>query len=248
MEQPVSDTTPNVAERPSHACITCPPPRTNAWRAADPSYKTCSDCYDRLRDLLKEIDTRYTALDATPGASGEVGGRGAPGFSSKPAASLHVIAMRDHRSSTDAHTWVGRDGRVHQESEQPVRSVFGVLDTIAWTVAEVRGVDGPATTAGVGGLCRFVDRNIDWLTRQDLVADVAADLRSLAAQLRPVTGEPGRRHIGLCPTTLDEGDTTRECKARLYAPLRGDVIHCNACGERWPRETWLRLGGLLESA
>jgi hypothetical protein len=144
--------------------------------------------------------------------------------------------------------WVGKDGRVHQEPERPPLSVPGVLDTLAWDVAEHRDQDGPSPRWTVHQLVTYLDANLDWSTRQASVVELSDALRALAAQLRPVTGEPGRRHIGLCPVTVDEGETTRECGAKLYAPLRGDQIECGTCGEVWPREKWLRLGDLLEAS
>lgn len=235
--------------RPNNACLTCPPPRkVGHWRIADQGYRTCTDCYDKLRDQLKEITKRYQLLDPRPGASGEHGGRGAPGFGSRAPASEHIIAMRDRRSSPVARTWLGRDGRLHQESERPPLSVHNVLDLIAWDIAEARGIDGPAAALDVHELCRWIDAHTDWITRQPAVTEIHHMLRDLLGQLRPATGDPNPRHIGLCPSVIDEGDTTRECGTRLYAPLKGDSIQCRACEREWPRSEWLRLGDLLQEA
>lgn len=237
-------------DRPRSACVTCPPPREEGkpWRLADDGYRTCSGCYDRIREALKDIADRYAALNPAPGASGESGSRGAPGFGSRSPASDHVLCMTDRRSSTVARVWVGADGRVHRESERPPLSVWGTLDGAAWAIAEERGIDGPPADTTVYGLTRFIDTQLDWLTRNLLVVDVWADLRALVGQLRPVTGDPGRRHIGLCPNSIDDGEHTRECGARLFAPLRGDEIRCNTCSRVWPRDEWLRLGDLLQEA
>lgn len=235
--------------RPSGACLLHrPPTATGAWVPADPGYRTCSGCLDRLRDTLREIATRYAKLDPTPGANSEHGGRGAPGFGSRSPASEHVIVMTDRRSSPVARTWLGRDGRLHREPERPPLSVYAVLDTIAWSVAEARGIDGPHERADVPGLARWIDQQLDWLTRNETVAEVDAELRGLLAQLKPATGEPGRRHIGCCPNVLEEDDDTRVCGTRLYAPLKGDTIQCRSCPASWPRSEWLRLGDQLGEA
>lgn len=239
----------DTTERPKSACATCPPPsKVGHWRIADSGYRTCSGCYDKLRQMLTDITTRYQLLDPRPGASGEHGGRGAPGFGSRAPASEHIIAMRDRRSSPVARTWLGKDGRLHQESERPPLSVHNVLDLIAWDVAEARGVDGPTAALDVHELCRWIDGHMDWITRHDTVVEVHQMLRDLLGQLRPVTGDPSPRHIGLCPNTVDEGDTTRSCQARLYAPTRGDSIVCKTCSREWPRSEWLRLGDLLDAS
>src|SRR5690606_7642312 len=233
-------------DRPAAACVLCPPPREGRpWRLADRGYATCSVCDLRIRGALKEIDERYQQLDPTPGRSGDYG-RGAPGFGSRSPASDHIIAMTDRRSSAVARVWTAADGRVHRESERPPLSVWGVLDGAAWAIAEERGVDGPEPTATVSELVGWISNQLDWLTRNPLVVDVWRDLRVLVAQLRPVTGDK-RAKIGRCPNVIDEGETTRECGAPLYAPTRGDTIHCTACPAHWPRPEWERLGRILQS-
>jgi hypothetical protein len=233
--------------RPDSACRLCPPPREGgSWRLADHGYLTCEHCYLRLRDVLKEIDERYQRLDPTPGASGENGGRGAPGFGSRSPASDHILCMTDRRSSPVARTWLGRDGRLHREAERPPLSVWGVLDGACWAIAEERGVDGPPPASTVYALTRFIDVQLDWVTRHLLVVDVWADLRALASQLRPVTGDQ-RARIGTCPNTLDEGEHSRECGAILHAPTRGDTISCAACSRKWPRSEWETLGRMIQA-
>lgn len=273
----------DTSERPSSACILCPPPSTptKSWRTAHAGYLTCDGCYDKLREHLKEIDTRYSILNPTPGASGEPGSRGAPGFGSRPAASPHIITMKDWRSksceaSLDGvqyvwdpladtvlepgqygppagayverrEVWYGRDGRGHTEQEKPPRSVPFTLSSLAGLVAEERGITEP-TSRLVPDLARWLDAQMDWITRNHVVVHLWDEFRVLASQLRPATGEPGRRHIGLCPNVLDDGFSTRECAARLFAPLRGDSIECGTCERVWPRSEWLRLGDLLEAS
>jgi len=236
----------DTPERPSNACITCPPPREEGkpWRLADDSYVTCSGCYDKIRETLKDITKRYTALNPALGGTGESGSRGAPGFGSRPPASDHIITMTDRRSSSVARVWVGADGRVHQEPERPPLSVWSVLDGAAWAIAEERGIDGPPPDVTVQTLTRWIDNQLDWLTRNPLVIDVARDLRALVAQLRPATGET-RAFIGLCPNLPENAE--QECQARLYAPTKGDTIRCGACGREWARPTWERLGQMLQA-
>lgn len=239
------ETTPTEATRPPGACQLCLPPHSNTrpWRQADPGYRTCGGCADWLETTLADIAERYARLDARPGRSGD-NGRGSPGFVSVPPGSVHIMAMRDARSSPQAHVWMGSDGRVHRESLRPPLSVVNVLQTEAWAVAEVRGYT-EAVPGDVGALCRWLTAQLDWLTRQDTVADTAHALRQLQAQLRPVTGDP-RIWIATCPNTIDEGEHTRTCGNNLYAPAKSDVIRCAACDRRWPRTKWVRLGQLAQ--
>lgn len=281
MDRHAATADPNQPARPTVACVLCPPPRTQAWRLADRGYRTCTTCYDKLREDLHDISKRYALLDATPGASGEAGSRGAPGFGSRPSASPHVIVMTDWRSKScevavdgiqyvwdpladdtlepgqygppggayvgKREVWYGRDGRGHTEQENPARSVPATLAALAALIAEEREVTPPAARMP-GELVRWLDTHMDWITRQELVTDFRDDLRALVKQLMPVTGDPSPRHIGLCPNVIDEGEHSRECGARLYAPLRGDCIACSQCNREWPRAEWLRLGALLQEA
>lgn len=272
----MSDTT---EPRPSWACQLHRPPKPGqSWMKADPSYTTCGGCLNNLRSTLRDIGDLYARLDATPGGSGEHGSRGAPGFGSRPPASLTVVAMRDRRTlpyalARDAVTyvfdpnadhvlqpgqlgpprgefterrevWYGADGRPHQESDHGVLSVPATLAGIAAGIADMRELQAPA--GGVPEVVRWLDGQLDWLTRQDWVGEPAGELHRLAAQIRGVN-EP-RRRIGTCPNVIDEGATTRPCTAPLYAPLRTDSISCNACKRVWHRSEWLRLGDLLNAA
>lgn len=257
----------DIPARPARACLLCPPPRPDReWRPADPGYRTCSACLDRLRDNLKDVTRRYLMLNPRPGASNEHGRRGTPGFGSRSPASDHIIAMRDPRSKSCEviDEWFepvrlprlfGADRRTnphlvdldrpHREQEHPVRSVPGVLSGWAMMLAEDRDTTPPATL-DVPDLIRWLDAQLDYVTRQEWAGDLAEDVRDLLAQLRPATGDPGRKRIGTCPNTVDEGDTTRPCATPLFAPLRGDEIECRACRRVWPRPEWMRLGDLLD--
>ncbi len=140
--------------------------------------------------------------------------------------------------------WYGADGRPHTEQPRAMLSVPATLAGITAGIADLRDITPPR--GDVPDLVRWLDNQLDWLTRQDWVPEPAAELHRLAAQLRGVD-EP-RRRIGRCPNTIDEGEHTRPCQAWLYAPLRGDTIVCHACGRRWERDEWLNLGDLLGDA
>lgn len=172
--------------------------------------------------------------------------------------------------------WYGRDGRPHTEQERPPRAPEQVLESLADMVAEDREIRPPRRgrpcplawwphthlewrdgrpyppsrpDPWITVLGRWLDNQLDYITRQEWAADVATEFRELDAQLRPVTGEPGGRRVGECPNTIDEGETTRLCKTPLYAPFRGDTIACSnpACGRKWKRPDWEKLGQLLTS-
>jgi hypothetical protein len=245
-------------ERPSWACVLHAPPKTQAWWPADGGYRTCQSCDDRLREGLEDVAARFLQLDPRPGAAGFTGSRGAPGFGSRPPLNLHVVALRDPRSSQDAHVWVGGDGRVHGESERPPMSVYGTLNTLGWMIADQLRVSGPDDHDDEYALVRYLSR---WLSHsakhEDLIVEIDTQVRALQGQLRPVTGD-GRKYIGDCPVVVPDPDLDPEdadgadpvsCDARLYAPLSLDEdLVCHACGARWGYDEWVELGRLLMAA
>ncbi|BBG01572.1 MULTISPECIES: hypothetical protein [Pseudonocardia] len=238
-------------DRPTWACALHRPPADGQdWVPADRGYATCSNCLDRLRAVMRDIGDRYRMLDPTPqkGATG----RGAPGFGSRSPASDHVIAFTDPRSSQTAKVWVDRAGRACREDERPPVSIRGELDILAWDAADRLGLAGPHHRADVHDLLRHLDQRLDLITRDpDLVVEVAFKLRALQAALRPVTGDPRPKFIGLCPELLpepDEAGVPLVCSARLYAPIKDSSVNCRSCGAHWPRERWLELGRSLQVA
>lgn len=226
--------------RPSWACLLCSPPTgTRPWNQADANHRTCSRCLNSLRDQLKDIAKRYGMLDATPGAIKDLGSRGAPGFGSKPTASPHIIAIRDRRSSPVAHVWVAGDGKIHRESEHPPLCVYNELDCLAWDICEVRGYEGGHDQLDVAALCRWLDHQLDWVTRQASVVEFEKTVRGIDRKLMPLTGDP-RVYVAKCPNTLDLGEHTEVCGANLYYPTKGDTIACGnpACRRRWAADDW----------
>lgn len=144
--------------------------------------------------------------------------------------------------------WFAADGKGHQEQARPPRSIHGALDSMCTMVAEDRDMTPPFGT--VADLSRWLDKQLDFVTRQDWVPDVVNELHELLAQLKPVTGDK-RQKIGKCPNTLDEGETSKECGAWLYAPTQNakdETIRCRSCGREWPKSEWIGLMDLLESA
>lgn len=111
--------------------------------------------------------------------------------------------------------WYGSDGKAYREESSPVRSVPHVLGSWTQLIAEERDIK--PGTGDVGDLCVWLDRNLDWITRQDWVADLADDLRGLTRQLRAANGDGGDQPVGHCIELLDTG----ECRAPIYMP-RGE--------------------------
>lgn len=242
---------PSPSDAPNGACVLHrPPDEGQSWVLADAGYLTCAACLARLRDRLTEISSLYARLNPRPGAYSSGGVRGAPGFDSRPPANLHIICLRDTRSSPTWHTWVAADGRVHDESEHPPLCAQNVLNTAAWATAEQFEMVGPEDDATVDELALWLDRRLDRITKHGpSVLALDYQIRTLVGQLRIATGvRTPAVLIGQCPNTIDRGDYGEPCGANLFAPQVGDTIRCRECGERWPRAKWERLGQLMQNA
>lgn len=210
---------------------------------------------------LREIADRYEKLDPRPGASVMDGMPGSKGFGPRSVGSEHIIAMMDPRSSEVAKVWVAADRRVHQESERPPLSVYTMLLREVFDIAELRDISPPDPRERVRNLTDWLLRHVEWITRQESVADFAEVLRLLRQQLRPVTGERRRTSFARCPSL--QGDSNSgcpcECHGRfdgacnieggcghlhgqpcdgpLFAPasISSSVIRCQSCGKTWER-------------
>jgi hypothetical protein len=221
-----------VSDRPANGCLTHRPPKADRpWRLSDPGYRTCRECCDQLHRWLTpgsrddagrpdSIPELYLLLNPLPVVSDS--GRRGPGFGSRSPATDHIIAMRDRRS-------------VKVEAGDP-HSVPAVLASWARMIAEDRDVTPPAAT--VPDLCAFLDRHLDWVTRQDWVDELADELRELHAQLRGAVGDGRQAPLGHCIEPLDG----RDCGAPIYMPAGTKPrapdepikdlpsLQCGACG------------------
>lgn len=153
--------------------------------------------------------------------------------------------------------WFGSDGKPYRESETPVRSVPFTLAALAGLVTEERELT-EAPPSDVTGLALFLERHLDWLTRQDWVADVHDDLQTLHRQLKAATGDGGDPPVGSCIEPVEGG----ECGAAIYMPagtrprapdepIRDlPSLQCQACGATYDgrRLILLRLANERKTA
>lgn len=236
------------SRRPVVACLTHHPPKADRpWRRADPGYRTCSACYDRLHRWLSlsgvdedgrpdNIAALYLGLDAARGNPGP--GRRSPGFASRPPGSDHVMAMRDARTvqvdRTDpcSATAILRAWVTYVWDE---RYDSAALDRRDYRHRR-RNLPASVDTAVV-----WLDRQLDWLTRQEVIIELDSELRELHRQLRAATGGAPSRPVGHCIEILAIG----ECGTPIYMP-RGEKprapdepivdlpeLTCAACGSTY---------------
>jgi len=186
----------------------------------------------------------YALLDPHPLRT-DTGRRG-PGFASRSPASDHIIAITDHRSQRydpgDPHSapglltswvqWVWSERYEPTALDQP--DYLTRLATLPRTVATA---------------APWLDQQLDWLTRQDTVADLHLELGELHSQLRAATGEPTSPPLGHCIELLDTG----ECEAPIRMPAGTQprapdepikdlpAVQCPRCGTTYDGARLLRL-------
>jgi hypothetical protein len=183
-------------------------------------YLTCRPCAARLRQTLLDIPDRYATIlgpEALEPYRQDLGRR-PTGFASNAPVSLHILALRDPRS-----TW--------REPGDP-HNALNVLWWWATQIRELRGHTPPQHGPTVHSECGTLLFEWDWITRQALVTGLARDLRETAAQLAHAMpgGEPPPHCVGTCTTILSDGI---RCKHPLYLPKTGKKITCGGCGHTY---------------
>jgi hypothetical protein len=218
-------------------------------------------------DVTASIPVLYAMLNPTP-SGGHTGDRRPPGFTSRPAATLHTVVMRDDRSVNNPQTWYpaapnGRPDltRPHTEDDNPPRAVRRALEGITDALVEHLELVGPPhptgrflTATAVTDLCAWLHTHLDDITAHPDADDIHNDLLDLTNQLRPAVGDHKQPPIGPCIVLIPDRHTQqyRECGAPLHLPppvrddprltpdqaLRQVVITCPRCHEPY---RWLDL-------
>lgn len=184
-------------------------------------------------DVAASIPRLWAKLDPTPGGGGNVDERRPPGFKSSPAASLHVVVMRDDRSRNDPQVWfdphpsgVGEDlTRPHCEEENPPRPIHAAVQSLFDSLLEELELIGPWMANGrwfsrneVLAMCALLH---DW--RYDLVTyhhidEIYLDLLEMSDQLRRAVGDAPLGPSGWCTELVRDRHTMsayRECSGPL---------------------------------
>lgn len=115
---------------------------------------------------------------------------------------------------------------------------------LGWTVAPWRG----NPTQAIPTHTKFLTNNLLWAcTDYESAGQDIDDLRRLHAECTAIINndrKPGRVHIGLCPTPID--DTL--CGQQLTATAADHRVRCSTCGTRWETLTeWRQLRSAQEA-
>jgi hypothetical protein len=184
-------------------------------------------------EITASIPQLYMMLTPRPGGGGD-DGRRAPGFRSTPAASLHILTMRDDRSVNDPQEWhgAGPNGRpdltkTYTEDDSPPRPIRKAIAGVAEALVEHMELEGPRLDNGeffsppsVTGMCMWLLGHLDVITSHPDADDIHNDLLDLTEQLRPAVGDRRVPPAGWCIEQIRDRHShdIRECGAPLYLP------------------------------
>lgn len=222
----------------------------NTGSVFDPLRPTDPRVLPSIAFLYGELDAQYARREAGSQALGGV-------FGSRPPCDLHVLALRDPRSSTDACG--------PEDEKVPTLPVLTILGRIVARVDRT-DVDGrlerrPAVT--VNGACTWLYARRDWLAARDWVTDVWEALRALQGQLRGAWGDPAMRPVGTCRQLVDDDGALSEsgpwrCAWPLHLPEQAPramdepvqlpSLRCASCGWTYHGPDLVRLGRERELA
>lgn len=207
-------------------------------RAAETGTLLCSPDRVRLADALQELADGHARLDPTPSAGGSRGGRGAPGFGSRPPARVDVLTLTDRRAQAF-------------DPDEPTRAT-GIVRVVGWWADQARetGIVSPRTGARtVEGEVAQLLEHLDEITACWWVQPMVAAIHGAAAHLHRALGEQQPTiPLGPCPQPVD-GLLGPQCGGQVRARAYGEKARCTQCGTRWDGVARLReLGQQLGDA
>lgn len=225
---PVTDTAAAVAY-----CAVC-----HKRRLRGDEIMTCGPCVQRLDEALADIVELF-ALLPTFVLPGSVPMSDLPHGKQVDAPAPVRLEILDHLD----------DRIVDQPGDIQRRGIIGVLEQWSRLVAEEQRFSPRPGRATVATEVGFLRTHLKWATEQpwvDEFADEIAGARGIHRQLQAAVGETRPKPIGQCPATVVREGQPTACGAALYAPVYGDTVTCNRCGEMWTKDRWLWLGNLLK--
>lgn len=180
-------------------------------------YQICDRCILRVREMITDIVSRYTALLSLWASlpARDTAERSMSGFRSTPPGDVHLMALRDPRTVAI--------------EPGDLRSAIEVLHAWARIVRGHRGIAAPAEPVTIDSESATLLFHGDWIYREwtpEWIRHYVTELTETRGQLLAVTrtDEPPRV-VGRC-TRLVDGE---RCKATLYLPEHGSIIRCGRC-------------------
>jgi hypothetical protein len=202
----------------------------------------CSVHFDRLADMLREVEEEAAILSAMPSMAIRTGSGGGSLASTRAPARLDVLVHLDHRRGT---------GRSETEDDALAAGqtlpILDVLHSWARIVREERNYASRGAVT-ISGERDTLTRALDWIAEQPWVDECFQDVRQLVGQLKAANGHRADKPYSRCPTVIGGHPCTGEvwirdesqfvwrlfsdrC-AKQWESAPGAAV-CDTCGAAW---------------
>lgn len=202
----------------------------------------CIAHFDRLADMLREVEEEAAILSAVPSMAIRTGSGGGSLASTRAPARLDVLVHRDTRRGT---------GKSETDDDQLAAGqtlpILDVLHSWARVVREERALTSPESVT-VSGERDTLTRSLDWIAEQPWIDEMFTEVRQLVGQLKAANGHRADRPYSHCPTVVNGHNCTGEvwlrdevqavwrvytdrC-AQNWEPAPGAAV-CDTCGSTW---------------
>lgn len=198
----------------------------------------CTVHFDRLADMLREVEDEAAMLSAVPSMAIRTGSGGGSLASTRSPARLDVLVHLDHRRGT---------GRSETDDDALAAGqtlpVLDVLHSWARVVREERHLDTPRSVT-VSGERGTLTRWLEWIAEQPWCDEMYADVRQLVGQLKAANGTQPEKPVGRCYLPSDTG----VCDGPIWLDQAEGHAHCGRCKQTWDGPQLAMLSFELEQA
>jgi hypothetical protein len=196
----------------------------------------CVAHFDRLADMLREIEEEAAILSAVPSMAIRTGSGGGSLASTRSPARLDVLVHLDTRRGTGMSE---TDDDQHAAGQ--TLPVLDVLHSWARVVREERGFASRAAVT-ISGERDVLTRALDWIAEQPWVDEMFTEVRQLVGQLKAANGTQAEKPVGRCYLPNDTGI----CDGPVWVDTAMGHAHCGRCKQTWTGAQLLLLKEQME--
>jgi hypothetical protein len=186
----------------------------------------CIAHFDRLADMLRDVEEQAAILSAVPSMAIRTGSGGGSLASTRSPARLDVLVHLDNRRGT---------GKSETDDDELAAGqtlpVLDVLHSWARVVREERGFTDRGVVT-ISGERDVLTRALDWIAEQPWVDEMFNEVRQLVGQLKAANGHRADRPYSRCPSIVNG----QNCAGEVW--LRDEVqavwrIYSDRCAQSW---------------
>jgi hypothetical protein len=196
----------------------------------------CTVHFDRLADMLREIEDEAAMLSAVPSMAIRNGSGGGSLASTRSPARLDVLVHTDHRRGT---------GKSETEDDALAAGqtlpILDVLHSWARVVREERNLSDVGAVT-ISGERDVLTRALDWIAEQPWCDEMYTDVRQLVGQLKAANGTRPEKPVGKCYLITATGI----CDGPIWVDEAMGHAHCGRCRATWTGAQLLLLKEQME--